>query len=101
MINLKLNFLNHLKIIKGKLSRGVGILHRWKAVLPRKALCKIYFAFFHSHLLYVLVVRGSTFPAYMSKLESLQNKAVKIIGGGTIRKKPNSILQSAENPETF
>ena len=88
MIDLKLNFENHIKIIETKLSRGVGILHRLKAVLPREVLCKIYFALFHPHLLYGLMVWGSTFPTYMIKLESLQNKAVKIIGGGTTRKSP-------------
>ena len=88
MIDSKLNFQNHLKIIESKLSRGVGILYRLKAVLPREALCKIYFALFHPHLLYGLVAWGSTFPTYMSKLESLQNKAVKIIGGGTTRESP-------------
>ena len=88
MIDPKLNFQNHIKIIESKLSRGVGILYRLKAVVPREALCKIYFALFHPHLLYGLVVWGSTFPTYMSKLESLQNKAVKIIGGGTTRESP-------------
>ena len=88
MIDSKLNFQNHLKIIESKLSRGVGILYRLKAVLPREALCKIYFALFHPHLLYRLVAWGSTFLTYMSKLESLQNKAVKIIGGGTTRESP-------------
>ena len=88
MIDSKLNFQNRLKIIESKLSRGVGILYRLKAALPREALCKIYFALFHPHLLYGLVAWGSTFPTYMSKLESLQNKAVKIIGGGTTRESP-------------
>ena len=36
---------------------------------------------------------ASSFPTYMSKLESLQNKAVKIIGGGFYQKKPKSILR--------
>ena len=56
MIDSKLNFQNHIKIIESKLSRGVGILYRLKAVLPREALCKIYFAPFHTHLLYGLGV---------------------------------------------
>ena len=88
MIDSKLNFQNHIKIIESKLSRGVGILYRLNAVLPREALCKIYFALFHPHLLYGLVVCGSAFPTDMSKLESLQNKVVKIIGDGTARESP-------------
>ena len=88
MIDSKLNFQNHIRIIESKLSRGVGILYRLKAVLPREALCKIYFALFHPHLLCGLVVWESTFPTYMSKLESLQTKAAKIIGDGTARESP-------------
>ena len=65
----KLNFQNHIKIIESKLSRGVGILCRLKAILPRETLCQICFALFHP--LYGLVVWGSTFPTYISKLESL------------------------------
>ena len=36
----------------------------------------------HSHLLYGQVVWGSTFPSYLKKLNSIQNKAVKLIGRG-------------------
>ena len=74
MIDSKLNFQNQVKMIESKLSRGVGILHKLKAVLSRKALCRIYFALFHFQLFYGLIAWGSTFPTYMSKLESLQNK---------------------------
>ena len=57
-------------------------------MLPQETLCKIYFALFHSHFLYGLVAWGSTFPTDRSKLESLQNKAVKIIDGDAIRENP-------------
>ena len=40
---------------------------------------------------------GSTFPTYMSKLESLQNKAVKIIGGGTTRESPTPFYGQLKN----
>ena len=60
-IDSKLNFQNHIKIIESKLSRGVGILYRLKAVLPREALCKIYFSLFHPHLLYGLDAWGLRF----------------------------------------
>ena len=85
MINSKLNFQNHIKIIKSKLSRGIKILYWLKAVRPWEVLGKIYFALYHPHLLYRLVAWGSMFPTYTSKLESLQNKAVKIISGDSIR----------------
>ena len=71
MIDSKLNFQNHIKIMESKLSRGVAILYTLKAMLPREAFSKICFALFHPHFLCGLVVWGSTFPTYMSKLESL------------------------------
>ena len=36
----------------------------------------------HPNLIYRLVAWGSTFPSYIEKLNILQNKAVKLIGGG-------------------
>ena len=36
----------------------------------------------HPHLLYGLVAWVFTFPTYLHKLASIQNKAVKLIGGG-------------------
>ena len=37
--------------------------------------------FFYPHLLYGLVVWGSTFLTYLHKLASIQNKAAKLTGG--------------------
>ena len=55
-----------------------------KHVLPLNALINLYmyFLFVHLHLLYGLVACSSTFPIYLHKFASVQNKAVKLIGGG-------------------
>ena len=89
-INLdsKLNFLNHVKIIENKLSRAVEILWRLETVLPQTALLKLYYAFLHPHILYGLIVWGSTFPSYFTKVIALQNKAVKFNGGGNYYDSP-------------
>ena len=71
MIDSRLNFQNPYQNQRMQLSRGVRLLHSLKAVLPREALCKIYFGIFHHHLLYGLVAWGSTVPTYLSKVESL------------------------------
>ena len=69
------------KLIK-KLSRSVGILSKVKPFLNRNALLHLYYAIFHSHLTYGLITWGLTFKTQLNKLINLQNKAVKIIGGG-------------------
>ena len=53
-----------------------------KSLLNRKALLSLYNAIFHSNLHYGLITWGSTYKSYLKKLSVLQNKAVKIVGGG-------------------
>ena len=73
------------KYLEQKISRVVGILAKLKSCLPKPALLKLYYAVVHSHLLYCLAIWGSTFPSYLNKLASLQNKAVKLVAGGKYR----------------
>ena len=47
-------------------------------------LLQLYYALVHPHFLYGLSVWGSMYPSYFAKLSTLQNKAVKIVGGGKI-----------------
>ena len=65
-----------------RLSRSVGILAKVKPFLNTKALLNLYYAIFHLHLQYGLITWSSTFKSYLKKLSTLQNKAVKIVGGG-------------------
>ena len=78
-IDMNLNFDFHISNIAYKISRTVGIISKIRHYLPETALLKIYYALIHSHLLYGLIIWGSTFPTYFQKLITLQNKAVKFI----------------------
>ena len=42
--------------------------------------------------MYGLPIWGSTFPSYINKLKSLQNKAVKMIRGGSLLKSPTNFF---------
>ena len=57
----------------------VGIISKIRHYLSETALLKIYYAQIHSHLLYGLIIWGSTFSTYLKKLITLQNKAIKFI----------------------
>ena len=76
---MNLNFDFHILNIAYKISRTVGIISKIRHYLPETALLKIYYSQIHSHLLYGLIIWGSTFPTYLKKLITLQNKAVKFI----------------------
>ena len=69
-----LTFESHIKILETNLSKAVGIICKLKFVLPKDALIKLYYALFQPHLLYSLVIWGSTYPNYLMRISTLQNK---------------------------
>ena len=84
-LDFKLTFKIHIKTLETNLSKAVGIICKLKFVLPKDALIKLYYALFHLYLLYSLVIRGSTYPSYLINISTLQNKVVKLIGGGAFQ----------------
>ena len=80
LIDLNLNFRFYLEEIENKLSKSLGILYKLKPILPQNALLKLYYFMVHSHLLYGLVVWRSTFTSCLKKLNSIKNKAIKLMG---------------------
>ena len=65
-----------------KLSRAVGVLSKVKLFLNKSSLLSLYYGIFHSHLQYGILAWSATYKSYYNKITILQNKAVKIIGGG-------------------
>ena len=87
----KLNFGDHIKIIENKVARGVGILSKLKHFLPQTILLQLYHTLVHSLLLYGIIIWGNTFPTYMQKLNALKNRAIKAISGTHFRNAVNPI----------
>ena len=83
IIDSKLNFDTHIKKLAHRISKVVGIIFKLKQYMPKKALQALYFTLIHTHFFMVYPsVWGFTHPSYLKKLITLQNKAVKLIGGG-------------------
>ena len=80
-INDELNFKTHIKLLYTKLSQSLGILHKVKNYLPKKSLLHLYFALFHSHLLYCVTIWFSTYQTYTAPISKLQDRTVKLISG--------------------
>ena len=74
-LDSKLTFEIHIKILQTNLSEAVGSICKLKFVLPKDALIQLYYALFHSYLLYGLVIRGSTYPSYLMKINTLQKNS--------------------------
>ena len=78
-LDTKLDFKSHIANIETKISRSVGILSKLRFLFPSSTLLLLYFTLIHPHLLYGLPLWGCTFGSYLKKLQSLQNKAIRII----------------------
>ncbi|XP_042146490.1 uncharacterized protein LOC121835973, partial [Ixodes scapularis] len=69
------------EIIANKLSRVVGILTKLRFFLPTNIKLLIYNSLFLSHINYCHLVWGITTTSNLTKLFSLQKKAVRVITG--------------------
>ena len=67
--------------MKSKISKFFGVLKRFSRFLNESTKLKIYYAYIHSHLIYLNPIWSAS-PAYKIKeLQVLQNKAVKQVYG--------------------
>jgi hypothetical protein len=73
----------HVEALVTKLSRALYMLSRVRNILPAKALKSIYYALFHSHLLYCPTVIACTSNANIEKIVKMQKKAIRIISNAT------------------
>ena len=70
-----LSWKSHIKMIKNKLSKIIGIINKLKYIYPQHALLSIYNALFLSHMTYGLLLWGTQ----AEEVFKLQKKAVRII----------------------
>ena len=54
-------------------------MSKLRYTMPSNILKRLYFAYFHSHLLYCLIIWSATFKLYLDPLKKLQNRAIRII----------------------
>ncbi len=75
--NFTLNF--HFDNLCKKLARGLFCLRRAKNFLNTKGLRSLYFALFHSHLLYCSLILNCSTNTNIKRILTLQKKAIRII----------------------
>ena len=82
LLDHKLDFNEHLKIVTSKVSKGVGLLRKLNRILPRSSLLTIYKSFVRPHLDYGDIVFNQAFnESFHNKLEKLQYSAALAITG--------------------
>ena len=93
LIDEKLSFSSHIKILETKVTRNVGILFKLNKYLPTSALKTLYYALIHPFFSYGIRSCNKTVSA---KLKSLQNKTLKAIGRLNWRKSPKHLYHRFE-----
>ena len=72
---------NLINFLYSKLSRTLGVMFKVKHYLPKTYLLLLCNTLFHPHLIYCISAWSSTFSTYLNPLQTLQNKAIKLIEG--------------------
>ena len=81
IIDENLLFRDHIKYVKGKISRSLGILYKCRKYFDSDTLLMLYNSFVYPHFTYCLSVWGNTCKSYLSPILSLQDRAVRLISG--------------------
>ena len=95
-IDNKLNFKARILTLENKIARSMGILSKVRYNFSVKTLLQLYHALIHPLLTYGIVIWGSTYPSYLSKLKTLQNKTMQIISGSHHCDEANPIYKKLE-----
>ena len=64
---------------KSKIARSIGIISRFKDILPEKTLLTLYNTLVYPHLLYCNLVWGNTYRTKLHPLYLLQRRAIRIV----------------------
>ena len=76
-----LNFQHHINLLISKLSKSLYILRTTKNILTENARKAIYYALFHSNIIYCLPIWSSTTQKNLKKIVIMQKAAIRIVGG--------------------
>ena len=79
MLDSHLNWSAHVDTLSTRLSRAVGMLAKIRYYVSEKTLRSIYFGIFSSILTYGSQIWGQYSNKYITRIEKIQNKAIRII----------------------
>lgn len=79
IMDSSLTWQHHIDQLSITLSRMCGLIRKLTDFLPFKALEKLYFAFFHSHLQHLAIIWGSASNERLKRIQVLQNRCLKLI----------------------
>ena len=86
-----LSFPHHVNFLCNKLSKSLFCINRAKNFFDNKSLKMLYFALFHSNLLYCIGTLSSMTKSNATRIQKLQNKVIRSIHFAKSRQQVNPI----------
>ncbi len=80
-IDQTLNWGEHCKKCKMKLSSSLHVLNSFRNLFPTELLLKLYYSFFYHHITYGILLWGSAAKCHLNSIETMQKKAIRCIAG--------------------
>lgn len=79
IIDENLTWNDHIRLVETKIARNIGAIAKARKYLTRTAARSLYFSFVHPYISYGNMVWASTYKSKLSKIFTLQKRAVRII----------------------
>ena len=93
-IDSKLNWSEHIKVVKKKISKGIGIISKARKVLNVSTLLTLYNCFINPYLTYGIEVWGKAADCHINSLVVLQKRAIRIITSAEFRAHTEPLFKS-------
>ena len=75
----KLNWSDHLRYIKNKISKSIGIINKKRTFLDKNTLRNIYFTFLYPYLIFYTKICGNTNDTHLNPIIKIQKKGIRAI----------------------
>ena len=92
LIDHKLKWKQHIKMITSKLSKTIAIMNRTKYILDKNARLILYYSLFLPYMSYCCEVWGNTYKSNSECRYLLQKKVVRIVCGVGYREHTNELF---------
>ena len=79
LIDCKLNWAEHIRYIKNKIAKSLGIIFKIRIFVDKHTLRNMYFTFIYPYLIYCIEVWGNANEMQLTTLVKIQKKSIRLI----------------------
>ena len=76
-----LSWTEHIDVVCKRLSKFTSVFHSFSKFITEDMINHLYYAYVYPHIIYALEVYGSAAKCYLSRLQVIQSKLIKLLAG--------------------